>query len=144
VSRLPLFAVLDVAVTEERSVALARAEEEFLKGNELCDAKNFADALGRYDRAIELGLRDHVVWNNKGVALDSLGRHEDALGCYDKSLAANPSYEIAWYNRGNAYSYLGQHERAVECYDRALALKPEYHVALYDKGLALAQLGKTR
>ena len=71
VSRLPLFAVLDVAVTEERSVALARAEEEFLKGNELCDVKNFGDALGHYDRAIELGLRDHVVWNNKGVALRS-------------------------------------------------------------------------
>src|SRR5438445_6555267 len=106
VSRLPLFAVLDVAVTEDRSVALARAEEEFLKGNELCDAKNFADALGHYDRAIELGLRDHVVWNNKGVALDSIGRHEDALSCYDRSIAANPAYEIAWYYAGNALPIL--------------------------------------
>ena len=82
VSRLPLFAVLDVAVAEDRSVALARAEEEFLRGNELCDAKRFDEALGHYDRAIEFGLVDHVVWNNKGVALDSVGRHEDARGAH--------------------------------------------------------------
>jgi len=125
VTRVPFFTLLAATITEDRSVSLARAEEEFLKGNELCDAKRFTEALARYDRAIELGLRDHVVWNNKGVALDSVGRHEDALGCYDKSLAADRSYVIAWYHRRNAYSYLSQHERAVECYDRALELKPD-------------------
>src|SRR5438445_4299901 len=106
VSRLPLLTVLDVAVAGERTVSLARAEEEFLKGNELCDAKNFADALGHYDRAVEFGLTDHVGWNNTGVALDSLGLHEDALSCYDRSIAANPAYEIAWYYAGNALPIL--------------------------------------
>src|SRR5439155_17720750 len=71
VSRLPLLALLDVAVTEDPSVALARAEEEFLKGNELCDAKRFEEALGHYDRAVAFGLTDHVAWNNKVEALDS-------------------------------------------------------------------------
>ena len=33
VSRLPLFTVLGVAVAGERTLSLARAEEEFLKGN---------------------------------------------------------------------------------------------------------------
>ncbi len=118
----------------EKAVALARAEEEFLKGNELCDARRFEDAVVRYDRAIELGLRDHVVWNNKGVALDSLGRHEDAVACYEKSLAANSEYEIAWYNKGNAYSYLGQYDRAVECYDRAIAADGSMTIAYLYKG----------
>jgi len=53
VSRVPLLALLDIAVAEDRPVALARAEEEFLKGNELCDAKRFDEALGHYDRAVD-------------------------------------------------------------------------------------------
>src|SRR3989304_7372389 len=80
----PSLAFVAAVEVGEKAVALARAEEEFLKGNELCDAKRFEDAVVRYDRAIEVGLRDHVVWNNKGVALASLGRHEEAVACYEK------------------------------------------------------------
>src|SRR5436309_331672 len=116
---------------------LARGEAEFLRGNAHCDAREFSDALLSYDRAAAFGYADPVMWNNRGVALDGLGRHEDAIQAYTRALQHNPTYEIAAYNLGNAFAQLGQFEEALVAYDRALAIKPAYADALYDKALAI-------
>src|SRR5213593_1195221 len=65
---------------------LARGEAEFLRGNAHCDAREFSDALASYDRAAAFGYEDHVMWNNRGVALDGLGRHEDSIQAYTRGL----------------------------------------------------------
>src|SRR2546428_831319 len=123
---------------------LARGEAEFLRGNAHCDAREFSDALASYDRAAAFGYEDHVMWNNRGVALDGLGRHEDSIQAYTRALQRNPKYEIAAYNLGNAFAQLGQFEEALVAYDRALAINPAYADALYDKALVLARLGRAR
>src|SRR2546428_12994992 len=84
------------------------------------------------------------MWNNRGVALDGLGRHEDSIQAYTRALQRNPKYEIAAYNLGNAFAQLGQFEEALVAYDRALAINPAYADALYDKALVLARLGRAR
>src|SRR5881397_3864874 len=81
---------LDVETAQRTDSA---AEEEFVRGNALCDSRQFEAAIPHYDRAIELGQNDEVVWNNRGVALDSLGRHEESLESYRKALQANAAYE---------------------------------------------------
>src|SRR5947199_10801988 len=123
---------------------LARGEAEFLRGNAHCNAREYSDALASYDRAAAFGYEDHVMWNNRGVALDGLGRHEDAIQAYTRALQRNPRYEIAAYNLGNAFAQLGQFEEALVAYDRALAIKPAYADALYDKALVLARLGRAK
>jgi len=43
----------------------------------------------RYGSVIEIpeaGARTAAFWNNRGVSLDELGRHEDAITCYAKAL----------------------------------------------------------
>ena len=73
---LPLaFTIAAPAASED----LARGEAEFLRGNALCDARDYAPALACYERATALGYEDQVLWNNRGVALDGLGLHEDAI-----------------------------------------------------------------
>src|SRR5437667_25207 len=123
---------------------LARGEAEFLLGNAHCDAREFSEALASYDRAAAFGYEDHVMWNNRGVALDGLRRHEDAIQAYTRALQRNPRYEIAAYNLGNAFAQLGQFEEALVAYDRALAINPAYADALYDKALVLARLGRAK
>src|SRR2546428_7817483 len=115
---------------------LARGEAEFLRGNAHCDAREFSDALASYDRAAAFGYEDHVMWNNRGVALDGLGQHEDAIDAYTRAMQRSPTYEIAAYNLGNAFAQLGQLEEAVVAYDRALAIKPDYADARHDEALA--------
>ena len=47
--------------------------------------------MGCYDQALTLEPRDAGAWNNnKGKALDGLGRREEAIGCYDQALAIDP------------------------------------------------------
>src|SRR5213083_2591100 len=138
---LPLaVALATVAATED----LARGEAEFLRGNAHCDVREFADALACYERAAAFGYEDHVMWNNRGVALDGLGRHEDAIQAYTRAMQRNSAYEIAAYNLGNAFAQLGQFDEALVAYDRALAINPSYPDALYDKALVLARLGRTK
>src|SRR5437899_1625257 len=132
---------------------LARGEAEFLRGNAHCDAREFSDALASYDRAAAFGYEDHVMWNNRGVALDGLGRHEDSDACtglgdalyaveryeeaveaYDRAIAAEPNNEEAWNNKGFTFFMLGIHEEALACYEKALAINPRYKQAWYNKG----------
>src|SRR2546422_766311 len=135
---------------------LARGEAEFLRGNAHCDAREFSDALVSYDRAAAFGYADPVMWNNRGVALDGLGRHEDAIQAYTRALQRNPTYEIAAYNAataqdahdGDAWTGLGdalyaleRYEEAVEAYDRAIAADPNNEEAWNNKGFTFFMLG---
>src|SRR5436189_6439626 len=113
-------ALATVAATED----LARGEAEFLRGNAHCDVREFADALACYERAAAFGYEDHVMWNNRGVALDGLGRHEDAIQAYTRAMQRNSAYEIAASTLWNAISQLGQFDAALVADHSALAINP--------------------
>jgi len=40
------------------------------------------------------------AWNNRGLALDALGRYEEAIAGYEQALKLQPDYSNAWFNRG--------------------------------------------
>src|SRR3972149_9899922 len=82
----------------EVPVTALPGEEAFLAANALCDSRRYEEAVGKYSQAIAAGYADEVVWNNKGVALDSLGRHEEALVAYKESLRVDVKYAVAWHN----------------------------------------------
>jgi tetratricopeptide (TPR) repeat protein len=44
------------------------------------------DAIASYDKALELKPDLHEAWNNRGNALNDLGRWEEAIASYDKAL----------------------------------------------------------
>ena len=52
---------------------------------------NFEDALSYFEQALLLKPDDPDLWNQKGVALRSLGRYDEASECYNKSLQLDPS-----------------------------------------------------
>ena len=51
---------------------------------------NFDDALSFFEQALLLNPDDPDLWNQKGVALRSLGRYDVASECYNKSLQLDP------------------------------------------------------
>ncbi|MDC0241849.1 tetratricopeptide repeat protein [Candidatus Nitrosopelagicus sp.] len=51
---------------------------------------NFEDALSYFEQALLLTPDDPDLWNQKGVALRSLGRYDEASECYNKSLQLDP------------------------------------------------------
>jgi len=65
---------------------------------------------------------DPAVWNNKGVELDKLGKHEEAITAFDKAITIDPNYALAWYNKGLALDHLGKYAEAVKVYDQAIKM----------------------
>ncbi len=67
---------------------------------------------------------DAYAWNNKGVALSALGRHEEAIRCFDKAIEIQPEYTTAWKNKGVALQALGRETEAKEVMSLARKLGP--------------------
>jgi len=51
---------------------------------------NFEFALSFFEQALLLEPENPDLWNQKGIALRSLGRYDEASECYNKSLQLDP------------------------------------------------------
>lgn len=60
------------------------------KGKALLLENKFEEALGFFEQALLLNQNDPELWNNKGIALRSIGRYDEALECFNKSLELDP------------------------------------------------------
>jgi tetratricopeptide (TPR) repeat protein len=74
---------------------MGEIEELVQKGQTLMDEGKFLDALGFFEQALLLNQNDPDLWNNKGVALRSLGRYEESMECFNKSLEIEPRDKFA-------------------------------------------------
>jgi tetratricopeptide (TPR) repeat protein len=59
------------------------------------------EAARQYERALEQGQHEAVLFQNYGALLRNLGRNEDALKIYEKGLALHPHHAGILGNRGN-------------------------------------------
>lgn len=59
-------------------------------GNALFGKADYRGAVEAYDRAVELGARDHEVHHNAATALQYLGRMDEAESHYRKAVALRP------------------------------------------------------
>ncbi len=69
---------------------MAEIQDLVAKGQSLLEDGKFNDALGFFEQALLLNQDDPNLWNNKGIALRSLGRYEEAMECFNKSLEIDP------------------------------------------------------
>ena len=69
---------------------MTQIEDLVEKGKKLLDETKFEDALGFFEQALLLDQNDPELWNNKGIALRSMGRYDEALECFNKSLELDP------------------------------------------------------
>ena len=81
--------------------------------------------------------------NNKGIALNNLGRYEEAIEYYDRALAIDPTLVESLSNKGASLHSLARYEEAIEYFDRALAIEPSYVRSLANKGNSLNALGRS-
>ncbi|MDC0159457.1 tetratricopeptide repeat protein [Candidatus Nitrosopelagicus sp.] len=60
------------------------------KGTENLRKGDFESALSFFEQALLLEPKNPDLWNQKGIALRSLGRYDEASECYNKSLELDP------------------------------------------------------
>ena len=114
----------------------------FREGLTFAAAAAYKEAVGSYNRVLQLNPDCEEVWYERGVALERLGYYADAIASYDRALQLQPrSAEVLcdiWMNRGDALQYgLGDYEAAIASYDQVLAVKPDHALAWHHRANAL-------
>ena len=68
-----------------------RAIDVLIKNGKIkLEEGKFEDALEFFEQALLLDQKNPELWNNKGVALRSIGRYDEAIDCFNKSLQIDP------------------------------------------------------
>jgi tetratricopeptide (TPR) repeat protein len=115
------------------------------EGNRLANSGDYANAIIYFDQALKLDKESKssaVTWNNKGVALNRLGRYTEAEKAYAEALRRSPNYRMALVNSAANQLSLGKIDEASGTLDKAIEKYPDYGEAWYYKGSALIELGK--
>ena len=91
--------------------------------------KNFELAVKYFQRVLDLGHRNEVIYNNLGYCYSKLRdpRLKQALDCYDRAIQQNPDLSILYYNRANVklqISLLGDQDLFADaCHDMEHAIR---------------------
>ncbi len=120
------------------------ASYAFEQANAAYDAGEYSKALMLFEQARSSGLETEVVYNNRGAALDALGRCEDAARSYRYAIHLAPEYELAWHNLGNCFYSRSLYREAAECYERASSLDKSRWQNIYGLASSHIRLGRKR
>jgi tetratricopeptide (TPR) repeat protein len=108
-------------------------EDLFKKG--LCHFKldEDAEAIGCFNKALEIEPENVMLLSNKGACLYNLGKTEEAFKIFGQTLRLNPNVFPAWYYIGmhylKAYTETGDikaMEKLVTCYRQVVSMAPDF------------------
>ena len=100
------------------------------------------EALAHLNEAIRLNPDTAEVHDDRGVALQRMGRLDEAVREYREAVRLLPNFPGAHNNLGNALLALGRPEEAAAASREALRLDPGFLDAHYNLGLALIALDR--
>ncbi len=99
-----------------------RGLELLERANSEYDAGNYHGALELFDQALRSGVDNEVLYNNRGAALDAVGRGREAIESYLKAVSRSGKYELAWHNMANSLFSQEEFSDAAAAYAKAAAL----------------------
>ena len=111
-----------------------------LSGNLHLDAGCYNEAVGEYDRAIELKPDFATAYYNRGFAKDKLKDLTGSITNYGWAIELKPNYAAAYHNRGNVKNKIQDFTGAIADYDCVIALIPNFALAYRNRGLTKENL----
>lgn len=111
-------------------------------GNCLTVLHDHRGALKQYDLALKMAPDSATALNNKGNALEALGKPIEAIAAYRRAITLQPDYTTAHVNLGNSLKSVRQFDAAADSYRRALAITPGHPRALFGLTLLRLSLGE--
>lgn len=135
-----VFADIDgFANANARTVPLDPPAASFYHGNTKYEQGDFDGAIADYDKSIRLRRNKPNVWNNRGVAKNSIGNYDGAFSDFDEAIRLQPDDAEFWNNRGNVKLTQGNIDGAIADYDEAIRLQLDYEDAIRNRKIALAK-----
>ncbi len=93
------------------------------------------EAIGEYNKAIQIDPLNVGAHNNLGMAYKDLGRYEEAISQYQKALSVDPKYDKARHNLAVALYFQGDLERAALEFYLAIESNPRRPESYNNLGL---------
>jgi tetratricopeptide (TPR) repeat protein len=103
--------------------------------------KYYNEAIEIFDEVLKKDPTIYDVWNQKGVALDKLGKHEEALKAYEQAIKIDPKQTKAIYNKGLTLKDLQRYDEALKSFDEVLNIDITNLHAHLEKGIIYDLLG---
>ena len=72
-------------------------------------------------------LQSAAAWNNKGVALFSMGDVNGSIQALDMATKLNPEYAEAWNNKGIVLSSMIRYNESIQAFETAIELSQKYY-----------------
>ena len=117
-------------------------QQLFKEGSELLQARNAAEALLRFQAAMNIDPFNPTLHLYAGAALHDLGQFEEAIANYRLAIDSAPEFGEAFNNIGNSLMALGRFKEAYDSFTRASELLPASPVPRTARATALQALGK--
>ncbi|HHW42699.1 MAG TPA: tetratricopeptide repeat protein [Desulfotomaculum sp.] len=124
------------AMTEAGSKAM----EIFEQGLQAYNSRRFDEAVGYFDRALQLDPNCYPALSYKGAALAFKGDYRGAVQLLDRAIALKTDCDGAYFNKALALELAGKYDQALDCYDRALAINPRNPWSYYGKASIYGRL----
>jgi tetratricopeptide (TPR) repeat protein/SAM-dependent methyltransferase len=121
-----------------REAAVALIDE----GNALEEQGRPAEAMARYEAAVQADPRCARAHLNRGNALLASARIDEAHSAYQLAIDCDAHYAAAHFNLGNLNCLAGEYERALHDYQAAIDIKPDFAEAFVAMANALDNLGR--
>jgi protein O-GlcNAc transferase len=115
-----------------------------LLGIQLLDRGRPADAVGCFEKAIEIDPGFAEAHFNLGLALRNQGNPSAAIGCLQDALRLKADFFQALFVLGNILLDFGDMAQASACYRRVIAMAPDFAEAHYNLGNAARAQGDGR
>jgi tetratricopeptide (TPR) repeat protein/2-polyprenyl-3-methyl-5-hydroxy-6-metoxy-1,4-benzoquinol methylase len=113
------------------------------EGNALQEQGRTAEAMARYDAAVQADPRCARAHLNRGNILLAGAQFDEARDAYQLAIACDPLYAAAHFNLGNLNCRAGEYDRALPNYQAAIGIKPDFSDAFVAMANALDSLGRT-
>ena len=104
-------------------------------------AKSLDDAIGGYEKRLDVDPENPSVHYDLGVALEKKGAINEAISHYRRALEIDPGHAYSHYNLGLMLVSRGEADEALSHFRTAIDLRPDYVGAYVNLGVVLAQRG---
>jgi tetratricopeptide (TPR) repeat protein len=111
-------------------------------GNVYTTKSDYLHALYSYERAVSNAPNDPVVFDNRGAALEGLGRHDEAIADFSRAIVLDPQDTAAYLNRATAYLASKRSDLAIADLTEVIRTDPSDGLAYYDRGTAYELSGE--
>jgi tetratricopeptide (TPR) repeat protein/2-polyprenyl-3-methyl-5-hydroxy-6-metoxy-1,4-benzoquinol methylase len=113
------------------------------EGNALEEQGRIAEAMARYDAAVQADPQCARAHLNRGNVLLARAEVDEARSAYQLAIACDPHYAAAHFNLGNLNYRAREFEHALRNYQVAIGIRPEFADAFVAMANAFDSLGRT-